>query len=237
MPVGGEAVGPPGWPPGIIDDPGGLQDPQPLAAARVDPECLDGGLDRWRAHERGHGPVANVRGKVTDDGGLGKRLGGDEIQRGPQRPQGVRSDVGADRPGPIVPVTADRSADRLGVEAGDLVADLTTGTRTGLGWALRAVPSPVARAVWWCALVDPVARRVVRGVRTHGTAGNGRHEWYGATDQHRIVAVRATLGGVDLGALADVWPPVRFGFGSAPRRPSVVAVTTTVRETESPAAA
>jgi hypothetical protein len=91
----------------------------------------------------------------------------------------------------IVPVTADRSADRLGVEAGDLVADLTTGTRTGLGWALRAVPPPVARAAWWCALIDPVARRVVRGVRTHGTAGNGRYEWYGATDQHRIVAVRA----------------------------------------------
>ena len=137
----------------------------------------------------------------------------------------------------VVPVTADRSADRLGVEAGDLVADLTTGTRTRLGWALRAVPPPVARAAWWCALIDPVARRVVRGVRTHGTAGNGRHEWYGATDQHRIVAVRATLDGVDLGALADVWPPVRFGFGSAPRRPSVVAVTTTVRQNGSTAAA
>lgn len=137
----------------------------------------------------------------------------------------------------VVPVTADRSAVRLGVEAGDLVADLSIGTRTGLGWALRAVPPPIARATWWCALIDPVARRVVRGVRTHGTAGNGRHEWYGATDQHRIVAVRATLDGVDLGALSDAWPPVRFGFGSAPRRPSVVAVTTTVRETGSTAAA
>ena len=137
----------------------------------------------------------------------------------------------------VVPVTADRSADRLGVEAGDLVADLTIGTRTRLGWALRAVPPPVARAGWWSALIDPVARRALRGVRTRGTAGRDRHEWYGATDQHRIVAVRAALGGVDLGALADVWPPVRFGFGSAPRRPSVVAVTTTVRETGSTAAA
>jgi hypothetical protein len=137
----------------------------------------------------------------------------------------------------VVPVTTDRSADRLRVEAGDLVAEVVVGRRTGLGWALRAVPAPVARAVWWCALIDPVARRVLRGVRTHGTAGNGRHEWYGATDQHRIVAVQAALDGVDLGALADVWPPVSFGFGSAPRRPSVVAVTTTVRETASTAAA
>jgi hypothetical protein len=131
----------------------------------------------------------------------------------------------------VVPVAVDRSVDRLGVEAGDLVANLTTGSRTGLGWVLRAIPPSLARAAWWCALIDPVARRIVRGVRTHGTSGHGRHEWYGATDQHRIVAVRATLGGVDLGALADVWPPVRFGFGSAPRRPSVVAVTTTVRDT------
>ena len=137
----------------------------------------------------------------------------------------------------VVPVTADRSARRLGVEAGDLVADLTVGRRTGLGWALRALPPPVARAAWWSALIDPVARRALRGVRTRGTAGKDRHEWYGATDQHRIVAVRAALGGVDLGALDDVWPPVRFGFGSAPRRPSVVALTTTVRETGPTAAA
>lgn len=129
----------------------------------------------------------------------------------------------------VVAVSVDRSAGGLVVEAGDLAAELTTGARMGLGWALRAVPAPVARATWWCALIDPVARRVVRGVRTRGTARDGRHEWYGATDQHRIVAVHATLGGVDLGALSDVWPPVRFGFGSAPRRPSVVAVTTTVR--------
>lgn len=134
----------------------------------------------------------------------------------------------------VAPVTVDRSAARLGVEAGGLVAELTTGARTALGWALRAVPGPVARAPWWCALIDPVARRVVRGVRTRGTAGNGRHEWYGATDQHRIVAVRASLDGIDLGALADLWPPVRFGFGSAPRRPSVVALTTTVRERPPP---
>ena len=67
-------------------------------------------------------------------------------------------------------------------------------------------------------------------MRTRGTAGNGRHEWYGATDQHRLTAVRASLGDADLGALADVWPPVRFGFSSTPRSPGIVAVTTTIRE-------
>jgi hypothetical protein len=33
---------------------------------------------------------------------------------------------------------------------------------------------------------------------------------------------------MSLGALADVDPPVRFGFGSTPRFPALVRVTTTV---------
>jgi hypothetical protein len=41
--------------------------------------------------------------------------------------------------------------------------------------------------------------------------------------------IEATLAGQDLGAIADVWPPVRFGFSSTPRTPSIVAVTTTIR--------
>ena len=77
----------------------------------------------------------------------------------------------------------------------------------------------------------------MRGVRTRGTAGNDRREWYGATDQHRLDGVSATLGGVDLGALADVWPPVRFGFSSTPRTPSIVTVTTTIRRDGRPPAA
>src|SRR5918998_425645 len=115
----------------------------------------------------------------------------------------------------VVPVAAERSPDRLRLAAGDLRADLSLGPRTPLGWALRAVPSSIARSRWWCGLVDPVARGVLAGVRTRGTAGNGRREWYGATDQRGIVAVRAALGDRDLGPVADVWPPVRFGFGSA----------------------
>ncbi|MFP3900493.1 MAG: hypothetical protein ACLFXM_06535 [Acidimicrobiia bacterium] len=128
----------------------------------------------------------------------------------------------------IVPVTAERSAAGLRVEAGDLSVDVVTGSRTAIGWALRAVPPPVARSRWWSTLIDPVARVATGGVRTRGTAGKGRQEWYGATDQHRLTSVHATLGGHDLGHLADVWPPVRFGFSSTPRTPSVVAVTTTI---------
>jgi hypothetical protein len=97
---------------------------------------------------------------------------------------------------------------------------------------LHAVPIRVATAPAWCAAIDPLARLAVRGVRTRGSAGNGRREWYGATDQHDVTAVACTLGARPLGALADVWPPVRFGFSSTPRRPAIVSVTTTIDESE-----
>ncbi|HEX2576489.1 MAG TPA: hypothetical protein VHK88_09090 [Aquihabitans sp.] len=130
----------------------------------------------------------------------------------------------------LVAVAVDRSPAGLHLSAGALTADVGVGRRTAIGWVLHAVPTPVARSRWWCTLVDPIARVALRGVRTRGTAGNGRREWYGATDQHRITSVRVSLDGVDLGALADVWPPVRFGFSSTPRTPSAVAVTTTIHE-------
>ena len=127
------------------------------------------------------------------------------------------------------PVEAVRSPDGLTIRAVPLDATVTFGRRTGIGRLLHLVPARMATAPWWCTAIDPIARVAMRGVRTRGTAGNGRVEWYGATDQHRVDAVRGTLGGDDLGALADVWPPVHFGFSSTPRTPSVVAVTTTIR--------
>lgn len=79
------------------------------------------------------------------------------------------------------------------------------------------------------ALVDPLVRVMLPGVRTRGSAGGGRREWYGAWDSHPLVSVTASWRGTDLGAMTDVFPPVRFGFGSAPRRPAVVRLTTTVQ--------
>src|SRR6185312_6387134 len=106
---------------------------------------------------------------------------------------------------------------------------LVVGRRTAVGWLLRAVPPPLARSLAWVDLVDRIAGRLLPGVRTSGSARPGRAEWYAATDLHRIVAATATLAGEDLGRIADVDPPVRFGFGSVPRRPSVARVRTTVR--------
>jgi hypothetical protein len=129
----------------------------------------------------------------------------------------------------IVPVVVERQAGSLTCRAGELTVRLEIGSSTFLGRVLRVVPRRVAESPTWCTLVDPIARVTMRGVRTRGTAGGGRVEWYGATAQHRIESVVATYAGTDLGALTDVDPPVRFGFSSTPRRPCIVSVTTTIR--------
>ncbi|MET0460640.1 MAG: hypothetical protein ABW195_15425 [Ilumatobacteraceae bacterium] len=128
----------------------------------------------------------------------------------------------------VATVDTRRTAGALELRGGPLVVEVTIGGRDLLGWALRGVPEAVATSPRWAAVIDPIARLTMRGVRTSGTTVGG-HEFYGATDRHHVTAVRATWDGVDLGPLSDVDPPVRFGFSSAPRHPSIVAVTTTVR--------
>ncbi|MCW2791246.1 MAG: hypothetical protein JWO76_344 [Nocardioides sp.] len=128
----------------------------------------------------------------------------------------------------LEPFAVTRTRERWEVRSPSLSLDLTVGRRTPLGALLRGVPGWVAETPAWCALTDPVARVLLRGVRTRGTAGNGRREWYGATDSRAVVALAGAFEGRELGALAPVDPPCRFGFSSTPRRPSVTTVVTTV---------
>ncbi|MEU2060866.1 hypothetical protein [Streptomyces sp. NPDC013455] len=128
----------------------------------------------------------------------------------------------------VEPVRVRAADDRWAVTTGPLLDLRFTVGRRGLpGRLLRAVPGALAADPRWTAVTDPLARLLL-GVRTRGTAGGGRYEWYGARDLHPITAATAVLEGRDLGPLTAVTPPVRFGFGSTPRRPSLVRVTTTV---------
>jgi hypothetical protein len=128
----------------------------------------------------------------------------------------------------IGPVSARTDGVRWEVDAPPLALAFRTGGRAPLGRLLALVPRRLATAPRWIALVDVVARRVLPGVRTRGSAGGGREEFYGALDLHRITAATASWAGTDLGALAPVHPPVRFGFGSTPSAPSLTRVTTLV---------
>lgn len=127
----------------------------------------------------------------------------------------------------VVPVRVRATAKGWVVTAPSLDLRLGVGARGVLGWLLRAVPGPLAARPGWSALVDLPAR-LMPGVRTRGRSGADRREWYGVRDLRPIVTARAVLEGAELGPLAPVEPPVRFGFGSVPRKPAVVRVTTTV---------
>ena len=128
----------------------------------------------------------------------------------------------------IAAVAVRDTPDGWRVESDPLELALTIGRPTAVGRLLRLVPARVATSPAWCTLTDPVARLVLRGVRTRGSAGRDRREWYGATSAHAVTALRGTWRGADLGTLAPVDPPCRFGFSSTPRRPSVTDVVTTV---------
>ncbi len=130
----------------------------------------------------------------------------------------------------VGPVQTRVEGDRWEVDAVPLTLAFTVGRRTLVGLLLRAVPRPLATRPGWVALTDVVARTVLPGVRTRGSAGGGRQEFYAALDLHRVAAAAVTWEGADQGALAPVAPPVRFGFGSTPRSPSLTRIVTLVRE-------
>lgn len=133
-------------------------------------------------------------------------------------PVTVRSDAAA----------SDDHDGHLVVAAGPLAATLAIGPRTPLGHLLRAVPAPLATSPVFARLTDPIARTLFRGVRTRGSAGGGRTEIYGATDVRALRSITASWNGDNLGEMRDVDPPVRFGFGSSPTRPSITRLVTTV---------
>lgn len=120
------------------------------------------------------------------------------------------------------------------VSAPGLALTLDLGRRPALGWLLRCVPRTLAASPGWTRVTDPVSRVVLRGVRTRGSAGGGRHECYGALDLRRVDALSGQWAGHDLGALAPVAPEPGFGFGSTPELPSVTAIVTTVTVPEPP---
>jgi hypothetical protein len=128
----------------------------------------------------------------------------------------------------IGPVVVDREADRFSVDAPQLAVTAELGGPAPFDWLLRLVPAPLSRAPWWLRGINPVATRLVPGVRTAGSAGRDRREYYGVRRTRRITAVQGTFGAIDLGAVADIDPPVRFGFSSAPPTPQLVSVTTTI---------
>ncbi len=129
----------------------------------------------------------------------------------------------------ILPVTASGRARVLYVRSSRLSVDLAIGRVSPLGVLLRFIPAPIARSWRWAALINPFARILVPGAQTAGSAGGGRREYYGVNDARAVTALTGRFDGRDLGDLAPLDPPVRFGFAQTPAAPTMVDVTTTIR--------
>src|SRR4051812_39145426 len=77
------------------------------------------------------------------------------------------------------PVTVDHVTDAFSVTAPGLVLAGRLGGPAPFDRLLRLMPRRLATAPAWLRIVDPVASRLIPGVRTCGSAGNGRREYYG----------------------------------------------------------
>lgn len=127
-------------------------------------------------------------------------------------------------------VTATLEPDALIVTAESLHARVDIGGPARIDHLLRLVPGRLATSPRWLKAIDPVAARVMPGVHTYGTAGNGRVEHYGVRRSRCITGIDGHFRGAPFDGLAPLWPPVGFGFSSAPPSPQIVAVTTTIDE-------
>lgn len=95
----------------------------------------------------------------------------------------------------------------------------------GPGWH---IPPPV-RPAWLTRWVEAPIARALMGVRTYGVSPTGVEEWYQATAWRPVVTARASVRGTDLGGLALVDPPCRFGFSEPPARPGLTTVRPLLR--------
>lgn len=127
------------------------------------------------------------------------------------------------------PVEVFGDSHRRTIRAPGLELSFALGRRSLLGLLLALVPMRVSTAPTWLSVINPVARVLLAGVRTAGSAGQGRREFYGAYDVHTITSATGCWRGQDLGALAPVKPAVTFGFGSTPSTPAVTSLVTTIR--------
>ncbi len=122
------------------------------------------------------------------------------------------------------------------VEVGELSVvgdDRSLEARVGDRWVRltggRRIPVlPVPRPRWFTTAFEAPLARAILGVEAVGTSPRGVREWYQARWVRRVVEAEARIGGRDLGAFGDVWPPVGVGFSEPPRFPSLVRVDTRV---------
>ena len=106
----------------------------------------------------------------------------------------------------VAPVTFRRTTAGVTLSAPRLSLTFGVGSISPLGRLLRIVPPTFATNPTWLRAIDPIARVLVPGVRTAGSANAGRREFYGVTRARTITDAAASWQDRDLGSLAPLWP-------------------------------
>lgn len=127
----------------------------------------------------------------------------------------------------VVPVDLDQDDARIELHAGPLRVTLQTDLPVK-AFSLR--PRGLRRSTWWVRVEDALFRPLAGplllkgggGVRLYGRSPSGVREWYCIDNYRRIKTASGSLDGEDLGSLAPLDPPARFGFSEFPRHPAVV---------------
>jgi hypothetical protein len=122
---------------------------------------------------------------------------------------------------PGLAVTGDGRSLTVSLPATDAHVSLVAGP----GWHIP----PPRRPAWLTRWVERPIARALMGVETYGVSPTGVEEWYQATAWRPVTAARATVAGRDLGGLALIDPPCRFGFSEPPRHPSLTQVRPLLR--------
>ncbi len=127
----------------------------------------------------------------------------------------------------VVPVELHQDDRTIDLHAGPLRLTLQT-NRPMKAFSLR--PRRLRRSTRWVRVEDALLRPLAGplllkgggGVRLYGRSPSGVREWYCIDSYRRVQAASGTLHREELGSLAPLDPPARFGFSEFPRRPAVV---------------
>lgn len=85
------------------------------------------------------------------------------------------------------------------------------------------------RPLWFVATIEYFVGKIIFGTKTHGTANNGKEEWYVVDRYDGIKQGRAIVDGIDLGDSCKRTRSAKFGFSEAPIRPASVKVRTFIK--------
>ena len=97
--------------------------------------------------------------------------------------------------------------------------------KLNFSWS-KGLRIPIKRSLLFIATVELFIARIFFSTKTHGITRNGRKEWYAIDRLSKLKSAQAQIADQDLGQMAPIEAPCKFGFSEAPKKPSSCEVRT-----------